>query len=70
MPGLAYFELEATHAEGLVTLTVRDTGRWRAPRETQRGRGLKVIEAAVDELEVTTTDAGTVVIMRHRIAAR
>lgn len=70
VPGLAYFELEATHAEGLVTLTVRDTGRWRAPRETQRGRGLKVIEAAVDELEVTTTDAGTVVIMRHRIAAR
>lgn len=70
VPGLAYFELEATHAEGLVTLTVRDTGRWRAPRATQRGRGLKVIEAAVDELEVTTTDAGTVVIMRHRIAAR
>ena len=69
-PGLASFELEATHAEGVVTLTVRDSGRWRAPRGTQRGRGLKMIEAAVDELEVTTTDAGTVVIMRHRIAAR
>ena len=48
-----------------MTLTVRDTGRWRAPRGTHRGRGLKMIEAAVDELDVTTTDAGTVVTMRH-----
>ncbi len=69
-PGMAYFELEATHAEGLVTLTVRDTGRWRAPRSAHRGRGLKMVEAAVDELDVTTTDAGTVVTMRHRIAMR
>ena len=68
-PGLAYFELEATHTEGLVTLTVRDTGRWRAPRGAHRGRGLRMIEAAVDELDVTTTDAGTVVTMRHRLAA-
>ena len=69
-PGMAYFELEAAHAEGLVTLTVRDSGRWRAPRGTHRGRGLKMIEAAVDELDVATTDAGTVVVMRHRLAAR
>ena len=69
-PGLAYLELEATHAEGLVTLTVRDTGSWRAPRGVHRGRGLKMIEAAVDELDVTTSDAGTVVTMRRRIGAR
>jgi anti-sigma regulatory factor (Ser/Thr protein kinase)/putative methionine-R-sulfoxide reductase with GAF domain len=68
-PGLAFFELEAVHEQGLVTLTVRDTGRWRAPRGTDRGRGLKMIEAAVDELAVHTSDAGTEVVMRHRLGA-
>jgi anti-sigma regulatory factor (Ser/Thr protein kinase) len=69
-PGLAYFELEAVHADGLVTLTVRDTGRWRAPRGVHRGRGLKMIEAAIDELAVTTGEAGTEVVMRHRLGPR
>jgi anti-sigma regulatory factor (Ser/Thr protein kinase) len=64
-PGVAYFELEALHADGLVTITVRDTGRWRAPRGTNRGRGLKMIAAAVDELDLHTTDAGTEVVMRR-----
>ena len=66
-PGLAYFELEALHADGLVTLTVRDTGHWRAPRGSNRGRGLKIIAAAVDELDLHTTDAGTEVVMRRRL---
>ncbi len=66
-PGVAYFELEALHADGLVTLTVRDTGRWRAPRGSNRGRGLKIIAAAVDELDLHTTDAGTEVVMRRRL---
>jgi anti-sigma regulatory factor (Ser/Thr protein kinase)/putative methionine-R-sulfoxide reductase with GAF domain len=66
-PGVAYFELEALHADGLVTLRVRDTGRWRAPRGANRGRGLKIIAAAVDELDLHTTDAGTEVVMRRRL---
>jgi anti-sigma regulatory factor (Ser/Thr protein kinase)/putative methionine-R-sulfoxide reductase with GAF domain len=69
-PGLAYFELEALHDDGLVTLTVRDTGRWRAPRGVHRGRGLKMIEAAIDELAVTTGEAGTEVVMRHKLGPR
>ena len=66
-PGVAYFELEARHADGLVTVTVRDTGRWRAPRGTNRGRGLTIIAAAVDELDLRTTDAGTEVVMHRRL---
>ena len=66
-PGVAYFELEASHADGLVTLSVRDTGRWRAPRGSNRGRGLKIIAAAVDELDLHTTDAGTELVMRRRL---
>jgi anti-sigma regulatory factor (Ser/Thr protein kinase)/putative methionine-R-sulfoxide reductase with GAF domain len=69
-PGPATFELEAAHADGVVTLTVRDTGRWRAPRGPHRGRGLKMIAAAVDELDLRTTDAGTEVVMRHRLGPR
>jgi anti-sigma regulatory factor (Ser/Thr protein kinase)/putative methionine-R-sulfoxide reductase with GAF domain len=69
-PGLAYFEIETLHADGMVTVTVRDTGHWRAPRGTNRGRGLKMIEAAVDERIVHTSDAGTEVVMRHRLRSR
>jgi GAF domain-containing protein/anti-sigma regulatory factor (Ser/Thr protein kinase) len=69
-PGAAYFEFEAEHEEGLVTVTVRDTGRWRTPRGGHRGRGLKMIAAAVDELDLHTTEAGTEVVMRHRLDAR
>jgi anti-sigma regulatory factor (Ser/Thr protein kinase)/putative methionine-R-sulfoxide reductase with GAF domain len=69
-PGAAYFDLEALHDDGLVTVTVRDTGRWRTPRGGHRGRGLKMIAAAVDELDIRTTDAGTEVTMRHRLGPR
>jgi anti-sigma regulatory factor (Ser/Thr protein kinase)/putative methionine-R-sulfoxide reductase with GAF domain len=68
-PGMAFFELEAVHADGLVTVTVRDTGHWRAPRGGHRGRGLKMIEAAIDELAVTTGETGTEVVMRHRLGS-
>jgi anti-sigma regulatory factor (Ser/Thr protein kinase) len=69
-PGVAYFELEALDADGVVTITVRDTGRWRAPRGTNRGHGLKIISAAVDELDLHTTDAGTEVVMRRRLRSQ
>jgi len=69
-PGLAYFELEAVHEDDLVTLTVRDSGRWRASRDVQRGRGLKMIEAAVDDVAVSTGEDGTEVVMRHRLGPR
>jgi anti-sigma regulatory factor (Ser/Thr protein kinase)/putative methionine-R-sulfoxide reductase with GAF domain len=67
-PGVAYFELEAAHEDGVVTLTVRDTGRWRAARGSNRGRGLKMIAAGVDELDVHTTNAGTEVVMRRTLS--
>jgi hypothetical protein len=34
-----------------------------------RGRGMKMIEAAMHELEVSATEAGTAVLMRRRLAA-
>ncbi|MEA2392643.1 MAG: hypothetical protein QOJ82_534 [Solirubrobacteraceae bacterium] len=69
-PGPASFELEAVNASGVVTLVVRDTGRWRQPRGLHRGRGMQMIEAAMHELEVSATEAGTAVLMRRRLDAR
>ena len=66
-PGAGLLRAQATHAEGVVTITVRDTGRWRAARGTNRGRGLKMIAAAVEELDVRTTNTGTEVVMRQRL---
>jgi len=68
-PGPATFELEAAHASGVVTLAVRDAGRWRPPRGTDRGRGLKMIEAAVDEVDVRSTASGTEILMRRRLGS-
>ena len=65
----ASFELQAAFADGVVTLAVRDAGRWRAPREGDRGRGLQMIQATVDELDVRSTDAGTELLMRRRLGS-
>jgi anti-sigma regulatory factor (Ser/Thr protein kinase)/putative methionine-R-sulfoxide reductase with GAF domain len=68
-PGHASFELEAMYAGGVVTLAVRDTGSWRAPRGEHRGRGLRMIEATVDELDVRAGAHGTEVLMRRKLAS-
>jgi anti-sigma regulatory factor (Ser/Thr protein kinase)/putative methionine-R-sulfoxide reductase with GAF domain len=68
-PGRAVFEFEALHSSGTVTLTVRDNGRWRRPRGVHRGRGLKMIEASVDDVDVRATTAGTEVMLRRRIGS-
>jgi anti-sigma regulatory factor (Ser/Thr protein kinase)/putative methionine-R-sulfoxide reductase with GAF domain len=69
-PAPASFELEATETDGEVAITVRDVGRWRAARGENRGRGLDIIEAAMTELALTPTDAGTEVVMRRRLRGR
>jgi anti-sigma regulatory factor (Ser/Thr protein kinase)/putative methionine-R-sulfoxide reductase with GAF domain len=68
-PGRASFELEANHSAGVVTLAIRDDGIWRPPRGEHRGRGLQMIEATVDEVDVRTTADGTEILMRRRLAA-
>jgi len=67
-PAPAEFTLRATAHEGRLTFVVSDAGRWRAPRGEDRGRGLTIIRAAMDEVEVNSSDAGTEIIMHRRIA--
>jgi anti-sigma regulatory factor (Ser/Thr protein kinase)/putative methionine-R-sulfoxide reductase with GAF domain len=66
-PTPSTFELEGRVLDGVATLIVRDSGRWRPPRGTHRGRGLRMIESAMDELEVSTGETGTEVVMRRRL---
>ena len=69
-PSPATFELTASEEGGELVIAVRDTGRWRPDRESDRGRGLTIIDAAMDDVRLTTSDAGTEVLMRRRLVAR
>jgi anti-sigma regulatory factor (Ser/Thr protein kinase) len=51
-----------------VQLTIADTGGWREQRDSDRGRGLELIRALMDEVEVSPGEGGTVVRMRKRLA--
>jgi PAS domain S-box-containing protein len=48
-----------------VEISVRDFGAWRAPREGDRGRGLSLMRALMDTVDVVPTAEGTTVRM-HR----
>jgi anti-sigma regulatory factor (Ser/Thr protein kinase) len=55
---------------GELRLRVADAGRWRAlPAPGDRGRGLPLMRAVMDAVEVTKGEEGTVVTMRRRLGA-
>jgi anti-sigma regulatory factor (Ser/Thr protein kinase) len=66
-PGDATFEVEVAFEDGELTATVRDRGRWRERRGTDRGRGLRIIEDLMDEVSVERDEEGTAVTMRRRL---
>ncbi len=51
-----------------VTVTVRDAGRWRTARQSSGGRGLEIIRALIDEVQIDSDDDGTVVTMTKRLS--
>ena len=66
-PGEGSVDIEARVDDGEITIVVRDTGRWRAARNGDRGRGLPLIEACMDSCVFTRGDEGTEVRMRRRV---
>ncbi len=66
-PVAATFEVQARAEKDVVTLAVRDGGRWRAPRGDNRGRGLRIMEASMDQVEIRQTLDGTEVWMYRRL---
>ena len=65
-PSHEEFEVDARADDQEITITVRDTGSWRAPRDENRGRGLSIMNAAVRDVEIRRTDGGTEVVMHRR----
>ena len=64
------FEVSGTRSNGEISVVVRDHGRWRDPDPARDsgGYGLKLMEALMDEVQVTTEETGTEVRLRRRIA--
>jgi anti-sigma regulatory factor (Ser/Thr protein kinase) len=64
-------EVDAGMDGGVAVVIVRDFGRWRTPgsRGDEGGRGLPLIRAMMDGMEVLTTPTGTEVRMTRRIRA-
>jgi serine phosphatase RsbU (regulator of sigma subunit)/anti-sigma regulatory factor (Ser/Thr protein kinase) len=54
-----------------VTISVRDSGRWREPGSVRagRGRGLVMMNALVDSVDVEYDEAGTTVTLRRSLSA-
>ena len=75
-PGDATFEVEVSLDGSDVVALVRDSGSWREREEaapdavTARGRGLRIIEGLMDDVEVSREAGGTVVRMRRRLRSR
>ncbi|MGK5448493.1 SpoIIE family protein phosphatase [Streptomyces radiopugnans] len=68
-PGRTVCLRAAATADGL-RLTVTDTGSWKPPQpeaNAHRGRGLILIHALMDQVDIVTDDAGTTVDMHVRI---
>lgn len=72
----AYGGREATftvHCElngNRVSVTVRDSGRWRTTRPPGGGRGLEIMRGLLDSVEVSGGDDGTVVKMTKELSHR
>jgi anti-sigma regulatory factor (Ser/Thr protein kinase) len=52
-----------------VTAVIDDSGRWRPPRGQFRGRGITLMHALADEVQIRRTDIGTRVVIRRTLAA-
>jgi anti-sigma regulatory factor (Ser/Thr protein kinase) len=66
-PGAASYDVEASAQGGVVTFVIRDRGRWRAPRGTHRGRGITMMRALMESVDVNHSDDGTTVVLTRRL---
>ena len=69
-PGNAHFDVDAEHREARIRVTVRDRGRWRPPRGSHRGRGLPLMRALMESVDVDHGEDGTVVVLERTLRPR
>jgi anti-sigma regulatory factor (Ser/Thr protein kinase)/putative methionine-R-sulfoxide reductase with GAF domain len=63
--GTVSVAIELDGADAIVR--VRDTGQWRDPRGSGRGRGTLIMRTTTDDFQVERTDTGTEIVLRRRI---
>jgi anti-sigma regulatory factor (Ser/Thr protein kinase) len=63
------FRVSLSLVDGVLKLRISDQGRWRPPRGRHGGRGLSLMRALVDELQIDQRPNGTTVTMRRAIPA-
>jgi len=61
------FEISGRIAGRNVEIIVRDFGAWRSPREGDRGRGISLMRALMDTVEVVPSSDGTTVRMQRTL---
>jgi len=65
----ATFEAMAARDGNVITLEVRDRGRWRPPRGQHGGRGMALMRNLCDEVSVDRRADGTTVTMRRTLGS-
>ena len=63
------FDIELSRADGSVVIAVRDRGGWRESVSEDRGRGLPLMRALMDDVAVEQRPTGSTVVLRRSIAA-
>jgi serine phosphatase RsbU (regulator of sigma subunit)/anti-sigma regulatory factor (Ser/Thr protein kinase) len=66
----ANFTVRCEHDGQLVTIIVRDVGRWRTTRPPGGGRGLEIMRSLLDDVKVDSDQEGTVVTMTKRLSGQ
>lgn len=61
-------DVKATMVGDEVVISVSDSGQWRPPRGSNRGRGLPLVDALMSGVVVSPSPAGTTVSMRIRVS--
>jgi anti-sigma regulatory factor (Ser/Thr protein kinase) len=67
-PGAARFSVAARRDGDAVEIVIRDSGRWRPARGEHRGRGLRVMRATMDSVDVRRDTTGSEITLRRSIA--
>jgi signal transduction histidine kinase/DNA-binding response OmpR family regulator len=68
-PGEARFDVHVRRDGDAVEIVVRDRGRWRPARGRHRGRGIGVMQATMDTVDLQRGTVGSEVRMRRAIAS-
>jgi anti-sigma regulatory factor (Ser/Thr protein kinase) len=59
--------VEADEQDGTVTVVVTDRGRWRDARGENRGRGLPLMEALMENVDVRRAGEGTSIVLQRTL---